>query len=51
MEAKIKQMLGEMHFTIITLQAQLEAALKRIKELEGDVEHHEQVALEEGERA
>lgn len=34
MEPKIKAVLGEMNFTILVLQTQLEAALKKIKELE-----------------
>ena len=38
MEAKLKAALGEMQFLIIALQTQLEAAQKRIKELEDRVE-------------
>lgn len=34
MEAKLKAALGEMTFTIIALQTQLEEARKRIAELE-----------------
>lgn len=34
MEAKLKAMLGEMNFMILSLQTQLEAAQKKIAELE-----------------
>jgi hypothetical protein len=34
MDSKIKALLGEMHFTIVMLQTQLEAAQKRIAELD-----------------
>jgi hypothetical protein len=38
MEARIKALLGEMNFTIIALQTQLEAAQNKIKELEAPKE-------------
>ena len=34
MEARIKALLGEMNFTILALQTQLDAAQKKIVELE-----------------